>query len=243
MSAFIDGPDYAGLPGTFAGLAHDQAVRDMLAQVVTSSVELITNCVSASITLIERGQATTAAGSERRAFTLDAAQYAADDGPCLHSGRTEVVINVADLDVDPRWRAFSRTALDHGIASSLSAPLIPGGRTRGSINAYGAVLNGFDRDDERILETLAGQASVIVANAHAYWAPFDFTRNLTSALETRSVIDQAKGVLMARHRVNGEEAFAQLCRWASDTDCSIRDAAEAVLAQANAGGADRGDRG
>jgi GAF domain-containing protein len=240
MSA-VDGASYVGVPGGFTVVAQDEVVRSALMHVVMAGTAMVANCSSASITLIERQQAVTAAGTDDDALALDAAQYAADEGPCLQAGRTEQVINVGDLATEGRWPDFARVALGRGVRSSLSAPLILGGHARGSLNAYSRVRDGFDVDAEQIVSTFAAQALVIVANAQAYWAAFDGTRTLTVALESRSIIDQAKGILMGRHGGSADAAFAQLRQMAMTSDRALRDIAAGLVAQAQSGGGDHGE--
>lgn len=99
------------------------------------------------------------------------------------------------------------------------------GRTQGGLNMYGANVGAFSDEDERIATAFAAQASVVVANAQAYWAAFDATQNLTVALENRAVIEQAKGVLIVRHGYSDEDAFAELRRRSQHTNRKLRDVA------------------
>jgi GAF domain-containing protein len=130
------------------------------------------------------------------------------------------------------WTAFRDAALAHGLHASLSLPLFLGGRTQGGLNIYGGKPGAFSDDDERVAAAFATQAAVVVANAQAYWAAFDATRNLTIALESRAVIERAKGVLIARHGCDDDDAFAELRRRSQHTNRKLRDVAIDVVDEA-----------
>ena len=88
-------------------------------------------CDAASVTIIERGRPTTA-GTTSDLATVDLAQYAADDGPCLTAAIEQRTIVISDARNEPRWSKYRTAALEHGVHSSISAPSIgaPGGAVR-----------------------------------------------------------------------------------------------------------------
>ena len=103
------------------------------------------------------------------------------------------MIRVDDITDEDHGTGFHDAALAHGRFASLSVPLILGGVAQGGLNAYGAEPGAFSENDEHIATAFAAQASVVVANAQAYWASFDATQNLTIALENGAVVEQASG--------------------------------------------------
>ena len=73
-------------------------------------------------------------------------------------------------------------------------PLVLAGvDTFGGLNLYGKSVAGFSDDDEQLCQAFAAQASIVVSNAHSYWSVFELSENLSKAMETRAVIEQAKG--------------------------------------------------
>ena len=144
------------------------------------------------------------------ALAADAAQYEVDDGPCLTAARQQHIVLIDDLTIDDRWPVFRRAALSKGFKTSMSIPLNLGPSGRGGLNLYGEEAGAFAADDQDLATGFAAQASIVVANAQAYWAAFDATKNLTTALESRAVIEQAKGVLIARHGYSDDDAFNEL---------------------------------
>lgn len=121
---------------------------------------------------------------------IDAAQYREGKGPCLDA-----------------WRACA----DHGVASTLSLPMIAGESSIGAMNLYSRVHDGFGPDDEDVGMDLAAAAASVLANVSAYWTAFELSQQLNQAMATRSVIEQAKGILMARSpELTADGAFAML---------------------------------
>ena len=78
----------------------------------------------------------------------------------------------------------------------------------------------------------AVQASVVISNAQAYWAASELTRNLTIAMESRAVIEQAKGILIARHGLGDDEAFDRLRHQSQTENRKLRDVATEIVDQA-----------
>lgn len=225
-------------PGGFAALAHwrvsdDINLSDGLRKIAEAGCALLANCGAASVTIVERGSASTAASTDKSAEALDALQYEADDGPCLSAARERRLVRIDDMTSDARWPMFAGAAAERGVLSSLSIPLVLTGDDRsGGINVYRTVEGAFGPDDERLAMAFATQASAVVANAEAYWSAFEMTRNLTRAMESRAVIEQAKGVLIAWHGLGDDDAFDMLRGRSQTENRKLRDVAVELVEQA-----------
>jgi GAF domain-containing protein len=211
----------------------DVNLRDGLRKVAEAGCALLTNCSAASVTIIEGGRALTAAYTDESAEVLDTIQYDADDGPCLTAARQQRLIRIDDMTSDDRWPIFADAAAQRGVLSSLSVPLALAGDARmGGLNIYGQLEAAFSADDEQLATAFATQASVVVSNVQAYWAAFEMTRNLTRAMESRAVIEQAKGVLIARHGVGDDDSFDMLRSRSQTENRKLRDIAAELVEQA-----------
>src|SRR5215211_3152867 len=104
-------------------LTEDANLQAGLRRIATAGCTLLPNCAGASVTLVERGQATTVAATNETALMLDESQYEVDDGPCLAAARTHQSIRIDDVTTDDRWPNFVASAVDVGVWSSLSLPL------------------------------------------------------------------------------------------------------------------------
>jgi GAF domain-containing protein len=191
-------------------LNEDSSLRDALRRIAVLGHHAVPSCGGASITLIERGRTVTMGSSNDLALELDTAQYQAGDGPCLTAARELRTISVEDMSADDRWAEFERASERAGICSSLSLPMMLGGELKGGFNLYGTDVGAFGREDVQLGTAFASQATAVVLNAQAYWAAADLSRNLATALETRGVIERAKGVLMANLGLTADEAFDEL---------------------------------
>ena len=214
-------------------LTEDANLQAGLRRIATAGCTLFPNCAGASVTLVEHGQATTVAATNETALMLDESQYEVDDGPCLTAARTQQSIRI-DAATDRRWPNFVDSATDVGVWSSLSLPLqVPNGSYSGGLNFYGVEPAAFSEDDEHLAGAFADQASVIVASTRAYWAAFEMTMNLTTAIESRAVIEQAKGILIGSHRVNAATAFDMLRQRSQRENRKLRDIAAEIVDEAS----------
>lgn len=210
----------------------DANLRSALGRVATVAATLVPNCVAASVTLVERGRAITAGASNELANTVDRAQYDANDGPCLAAARENRSIVIDEIAADSRWPEFARVAEEHGLRSTLSVPLgLTGDDTVGGVNLHSKVIAAFGEEEQHLCESFAGQASIVVANVQAYWAALFQSIHLSAALESRPTIEQAKGILMGRHRISADDAFDLLRRQSQAENRKLRAVAEEIVRQ------------
>jgi GAF domain-containing protein len=216
-------------------LVDDVDLAGTLQRVADLAARTIPDCDSAGLTLVERGRPSTAAATDQRTLAVDDAQYAAGDGPCLAAYRTGEVQRVASGTARVRFPAFAAAAEKAGIRSFLAAPLMVRGEGIGSLNLYSTADHGFAEVDEAVVLLFAAQASVAVANGRLYHRATAVSRQLEEAMASRSVIEQAKGILMATMAISADEAFDVLRRSSQHENRKLRDLAAAVVAAAAAG--------
>ena len=217
-------------------ITDDANMQAALSRVAGAGCRVLPNCTSASVTIIERGRPITVGSTDDRAQALDDAQYNAAEGPCLTAAHENLVVRIDDIENDERWPRFSASARSNGVRSSLSVPLVVADPdTVAGLNIYGDVVGGFSDDDEQLSQAFAAQASTVVSNAQAYWGAFDLSRNLAAAMESRAVIEQAKGVLMSTHRIDADVAFEVLREISQTSNRKLRDVAADVVEKAAEG--------
>lgn len=198
---------------------------DRVAHVATATVP---GADMAGLTLLEGTDPVTVAHAGAAARDLDAAQYRSGRGPCLHAFRTCQVVHVADVDRDERWPEYSATAADNGVKSSLSTPLIIDGEGLGALNLYARTTAAFDAHAQETAAVFAEQAAIAVGTALTALHAEELIGQLEEALQSRDVIGQAKGILMAQRRITAEAAFAELRRVSSQLNRKLRDVAADV---------------
>lgn len=213
----------------------ETSLRDALHQVAGMGCGLIHGCAAASITLIVDGRPTSVACTDDVAADLDAAQYDAQVGPCLLAIEETRTVRVDD-PVDPSWPPeLVKAASAAGISSSLSTPLVLGSETLGGLNLYGELPSSFDEEDEAALTMFASYASAVVANVNAYWDAKETTERLSAALASRAVIEQAKGILIARESMTADAAFDVLRRASQRENRKLRVIAQEIVHRAEHG--------
>jgi GAF domain-containing protein len=217
-------------------LTGDANLQAALQRIAEAGHSMLSDCAGASLTIVEQGRPATMGATNDVALKLDESQYEFDDGPCLTAARENRQIQIDDTASDQRWPNFSAAAAEMGVSSSLSLPLPFGTEAFcGGLNLYGASGHGFTGDDVQIATAFADQAAIVVANARAYWAAFEMSKNLTIAMQSREVIDQAKGVLMATHQLTGDAAFNLLRQRSQAENRKLRDIAAEIVDAASRG--------
>lgn len=199
-------------------------VDSVLRRVIVAARYLIPAADLVSITLRQGdGDYFTPVQTDPEAGELDQLQYKTGEGPCLDAADPTgpAYAHSGDLAAESAWPVFGPKAAEHGYASVLSTELLTApdqGLSAGALNIYSRERDGLGaaRDTAFLLAT---HASLALAAAHeAAVADGAVTKaqavaaNLRRALDSRTVIGQAMGILMARRRLTGDEAFQVLSR-------------------------------
>jgi GAF domain-containing protein len=211
----------------------DMPLTDLLHRVAELATRMTTRTF-AGITMSEGGKMQTPVYTDARSPKVDQVQYDEDSGPCVDAFRTGKVFTIPDTALDQRWRPFSQAALAENVRSTLSVPMdVSGNRTDvlGALNLYSETPDAFDAAAVVATESLANQASIVIANSQAYWGVHDERDHLQRALESRATIEQAKGILMAQSRIGADDAFQLLVRASQRENRKLRDIATEVVSR------------
>ncbi len=187
-----------------------------------------------SVTLIQDGAATTAAFTGPVALHLDETQYDAGYGPCLDAGRASATVTIEDMATEDRWPQFTARALEQGVRSSMSVSLPVQHAITGALNIYAVQTRAFDSESVDLAQSFASYAAVALANAHLYASTAATAGQMRAAMASRAVIEQAKGVLIARHGCTPDEAFAMLSKASQFSNRKLRDLAEEIVTDTGA---------
>jgi GAF domain-containing protein len=207
----------------------DSTLGDTLQRVIDLAVQAVPPAASAGLTMLVDDEVRTSVCSAPEVTTIDQAQYAAGTGPCLDAFREGVVNTVPSTARDDRWPSFSRTALEHGIRSTLSLPLVVGDERLAALNFYSRQEDGFSDEYRRNGETFAIQAAVVLANAQAYWDARILSERINEAMRSRAAIEQAKGILMAQSHISPDAAFDLMRRASEREHRKLRDIARELI--------------
>jgi GAF domain-containing protein len=208
----------------------DKMVESALQQIVELVCSALDSCSMAGITLLDPTGPHTVAATNAATERVDRFQYEVESGPCLHAYRNQVINRVDDTEHDQRWPEFFELARSEGVRSVLSYPLVVHNDGIGALNLYGDRESAFDEEDERIGHAFAKHAAITLTHARGDWRNEKARLSLERALETRGVIDQAKGILMARTGTDADQAFESLRRASQRSNRKVSDLAQEIVA-------------
>lgn len=167
---------------------------------------------------------------------LLAAETAAGRGPLLESEILARPVDVADFDGLARWPDYAAAALAVGLRAVTVVPLFDETGCIGSVASFDPTRRDFPAlVATSRLEALAAHLSVLLANAEALSASRRTVTQLREAMLSRSEIEQAKGVLMARETIDAETAWAYLVKISQRTHRKLRDISADIVAKASTG--------
>lgn len=205
-----------------------EAVSDtpgLLDAVCGEAVRVVPDADLASIVVVRDGATQTAAFTDERARRIDDVQYAAGDGPGLLAALTGEVVRVAVGDTGERWPEFVFAAKELGVGSYLAVPLRVDDTLVGAITLFGFGAHGYHEFDTKVLRLFTLCVETVLRLTRRYREARLLADELRHAMETRAVIEQAKGMLMLIHRVSEDTAMQRLIAESQNTNTKLRDVA------------------
>ena len=222
-------------------LISETSMGDTLLKVSEITMEALPAAEMAGISVLgEEGEPKTAIFTDEESPEMDTAQYQSGKGPCLDAWRFGRVVRIDDMvKAEEDYADFASAAKAHGVESTLSLPLMAGGHGVGALNLYARTPAGFTEEDEVVGMDLAAAAAIVLANASAYWEASQLSEQLAQAMKSRAVIEQAKGILMARSpHLGPDEAFDLLRRASQRENVKLREIAQRIVDRKGASSAD-----
>ncbi|MEU5262073.1 GAF and ANTAR domain-containing protein [Amycolatopsis sp. NPDC021455] len=215
----------AAMADLTGALETEPAESEILDAVCAEAVRAVPGADLASITAIRDGEPSTAASTDDRAVEIDRAQYAADAGPCLEAAETGKIVRVPLATAGAEWPEFTARARELGIGSYLAAPLRVDEHLSGALNLFGYGDHGFAETDSQLLRLYTTVVSFGLRTTRRYHQARRRASDLEVAMRSRAVIEQAKGILMAVHRISADDAMKRLVTESQRTNVKVRDVA------------------
>ena len=219
---------------TFATLADTLVagfdVVDLL-QTLVESCERMLDIAAAGILLMnEDGELEVVASTSEAARLVELMQLSAEAGPCIVSFNSGTVVSVPDIrDSPPDWARYREAALEQGFASVYAIPLRLRETTIGSLNLLRSTVGELDATDIRVATALADVATIGILHERAIVESGRVREQLAQALQSRIVIEQAKGVVSHLHSISTDDAFAVLRSFARSNRLLLSDVAQRVV--------------
>ncbi len=203
-----------------------ESVEDTLQSITNSSVELVSGATNASVSLvIRRREVQSRAATAGVAREIDRLQNELDEGPCLDAIWSHQIVEVPDTANDERWSRFGPAAAAVGVRSMLCFQLYTHHDNLGALNLLSSSTDAFDDEARQVGTLVATHAAIALIAA-------EHEDQLQSALATRDVIGQAKGVVMERYDVSATQAFEMMRTLSQDWQVTVAELA-ATIARRN----------
>jgi GAF domain-containing protein len=200
-------------------------VDDTMLRVANVAGAVIEGCAFCSVSALTPSGIQTLGASDPRAERIDKIQYETREGPCwVAATERRHLVYLPNNATDDRWPAFAeRTTDEVGAFSLMAGRLVVDDppRALGALNIYGDHPGAFDHADQELAMLLAAIAGVLLDAAQR-------ESNLTTALESRGLIGQAMGILMAQSDISADDAFEQLKGASQRMNIKLRDLARTI---------------
>lgn len=194
-----------------------------LSSITAAAVDLLPEVDYASISVRHDDHIETVGPTHEIVLPIDAQQYSLQEGPCYRAATDTPQVIAPRLADDPRFPHYGPMAAEVGIRSQAAFRLFERTTTLGALNLYSTRLGAFE-DLEQTAALFRSQAAVAIAYAHE-------VTNLSEALETRTTIGKAMGIVMERYQLNDERAFAFLTRLSQHRNVKLRLVADEIVSE------------
>ncbi|MET0474892.1 MAG: GAF and ANTAR domain-containing protein [Mycobacterium sp.] len=225
---------YEILANAFVGLADtlvaDYDVIELAQQLIDSTMSLLPIAAAGILLGDSSGELHVFASSSEQTRLLELLQVEADVGPCLEAYRSGQPLLVDDLHVEgDRWPVFSKRAAEYGFRAVTAVPLRLRAEKVGALNLFRSEAGAMTVPDVAVAQALADVATIGILHQRVLTRSELVNQQLQTALNTRLIIEQAKGVLAERGAIDMDQAFKVLRGHARRTNRRLADLARAVV--------------
>jgi GAF domain-containing protein len=214
----------------FAGtLAKGFAISDVLHD-LAEQVSAVLGIDGAGVSVQDGDRLQFVTAHDARAAQMEGVQDAGQAGPCVDAWHSGEAITVADLRTGPhRWDDYEKAARDAGVVAIAAIPMRSDTQSIGALDLYSTKPREWSGDDLESARILADMATSYVIHASELDRQRRLNEQLREALDSRIVIEQAKGILAAERRISVDAAFEVLRGHARNHSAPLRSVAEAVV--------------
>jgi GAF domain-containing protein len=204
-------------------------VVDLLSTLVDTCTRLLDVQAGGILLADSVGNLELVASTSEEAETVEIMILAAGSGPCIDSFETGSVVSVPSIDNAARWPRFRRTALELGFRAAHATPLRLHGQVVGAMNLMSTEVGPLSPRDAQLAQALADVATIGIVHERTFRQPGVIAAQLYLALDTRVLVEQAKGALAQHLDCTMTEAFTALREYARIHDVGLRESAEGIL--------------
>lgn len=210
-------------------LIADYDMVDLLHTLVDECAELVSTEAGGLMIADTSGQLQLVASTSEKADFVEIMQLNAGNGPCLDCFATGTAVAVSDIEVaGTRWPEFRAAALQQGFRSMNATPLRLRGQVIGTMNLFSTRSAELSTEDAAIVQALADVATIGILQERLIRESGIVAEQLQRALNSRVLIEQAKGVISQLASLDMDEAFRRLRTYAREHNLSLQSVAEGV---------------
>jgi GAF domain-containing protein len=207
----------------------DFDIIDFLHVLTTRSVELLDVSAAGLLLADPRGELRVVAASSEAARVLELFQLQSDQGPCLDCFRSGHPVTCIDLSADPRWPEFAQQAGQAGFFAVQALPMRLRDQVIGALNLFRGTVGTFDPEVVHVGQALADVATISLLHDRSMRRTDTLNEQLQTALNSRVIIEQAKGKLAERLGIDVNQAFTLLRDQARNRNQRLSDLARALV--------------
>jgi GAF domain-containing protein len=212
-------------------LVADYDVVDLLQTLVDTCRDLL-DASAAGIMLADSatGELAVVASTSEKSRLVEVMQLSSGFGPCVECFHTGTAVSVSDVDdLGDRWPGFREAVLEQGFRSVHGVPLRLRGRVIGTLNLFRALPGEMSAEDLSVAQGLADVATIGILQERTIREADIAKKQLQHALDSRVLIEQAKGVVAYQRDVDMDAAFGILRDYARNSHENLRDVAQKVV--------------
>jgi GAF domain-containing protein len=210
-------------------LVADFDVVDLLHWLVEECTQILDTQAGGLMLIDPAGQLQLVASTSEDAELVEILQLAAGEGPCLDCFRTGKPVTVGDLSIANKWPEFSQGAMSNGFHSVHATPLRLRGDVIGTMNLFSVHVGELGPEDIAVAQALADVATIGILQERTIRNSNLISEQLQFALDSRILIEQAKGVLAATLGLSMEDAFTAIRSYARNHNQTLRSVADDVI--------------
>jgi hypothetical protein len=191
--------------------------------------------VHCSVTVVRERKAATVCSSDAETAVFDELQYSSKEGPCMEAARTGQDVEVVDLHTEERWPRYVRAMAGKPVRSVLAVPIALKSAGGAALNFYSTLPGPIPEQAKRALVEFTTVAANAVSLSVRLQTQKEKSEDLVAALESRTAIDLAAGVIMAQTGCPQAQAMKILLDASSHRNEKLRDVALSILERFNGG--------
>jgi len=226
----IDPTDLAKSIGTLGSLDPQRGLAPTLQQVTDAAKQLFRADAAGLMLVDQQGQLRWASASDQTAQTVEDSQERLAQGPCAVAFSQRLPAAIRNIHTEPDWGEFTQVLLSEAVFAALSVPVELDGGVIGTLDVYAGQARDWDPSEVAALQAYAGLVASLLSAAVTAQVKGRLAEQLQAAQEHRWLIEQAKGVVMGRERLDAQTAFERLRGAARSSTRRLADVARDVTA-------------